>query len=119
MADFVCGTSFKGSLLALLAQVIDIHPDFLRCRARGVDTPETYPMVGSIIEKSGIVFVGTHGKPIDQPRTDLGTGKKSIEAEPYVWSLAHIHDPAGAILQFLAARSHLHRSPGSSRTQFE
>src|ERR1700756_2479729 len=113
MADFMCRPSLESTVFPILAQIVKVQLHFVRDVTGCVTAPETYGMIGSVVEESRFIFVGPHRKPIHLPGMGLGTHQKPIEAEPHVGAFAHIHEPARPILQFLSTCSNLHGSPGS------
>src|SRR5882724_4045960 len=90
MTQLLRGAPLKCCTLAVQSQVIRIERHFLGERPGRINSPKGDLVIGSIVEESGLVQIGPHGKSVNPPGIYFCHYLEAIEAKPDIGALTHV-----------------------------
>src|SRR3954451_10055756 len=105
MTQLLCGAALKCCSFAVQTQVIRFERNVLGERPGRIDSRKAELVIGSVIEESRLIQIGTHSKSVDPPGIDLSHDFETIEAQPDLRALTRGNQAALESFHLLPASS--------------
>src|SRR5216684_1444872 len=119
VTHFVRNASVECGRFSIEAKIVGIQSNALCQRSDAIHAPKSDCMIGSVIKKTRLVQVRSHGEAVNLPRSDAGLYLESVKTQADLRTLAHIDQSPRAVFHLVPADSHLNPLPFISCSDFE